>query len=165
MKNMKFNLSDDAVQKKLAPFASVILGFLVGFIVLFLIGYNPFEGFTYLFQGGFKGILSGNLKQFGNGLLQMTPLVLTGLSVAFAFRTGLFNIGVPGQMLVGGFMAVYLGVTLDLPRMIHLIVVILGAMIAGGIWAIVPGILKAKFKIHEVVTSIMMNYIALWSVQ
>ncbi len=165
MKKMKIDLSDDAVQKKLAPFASVILGFLVGFIVLFMIGYNPFEGFTYLFQGGFKGILSGDLKQFGNGLLQMTPLILTGLSVAFAFRTGLFNIGVPGQMLVGGFMAVYLGVALDLPRVIHLIVVVLGAMIAGGIWAIVPGILKAKFKIHEVVTSIMMNYIALWGVQ
>ena len=101
MKKFKFNLSDDAVQKKLSPFASVVLGFMVGFVVLFLLGYNPVEGFTYLFQGGFKGILSGNFKQFGNGLLQMTPLVLTGLSVAFAFRTGLFNIGVTGQMLVG----------------------------------------------------------------
>ena len=64
MKNMKFNLSDDAVQKKLAPFASVILGFLVGFIVLFLIGYNPFEGFTYLFQGGFKGIVTDDPISF-----------------------------------------------------------------------------------------------------
>ena len=165
MKKFKFNLSDDAVQKKLSPFASVVLGFMVGFVVLFLLGYNPVEGFTYLFQGGFKGILSGNFKQFGNGLLQMTPLVLTGLSVAFAFRTGLFNIGVTGQMLVGGFMAVYLGATLDLPRFIHLPVAVIGAMIAGGVWAIVPGLLKAKFKIHEVVTSIMMNYIALWGVQ
>ena len=101
MKKFKFNLSDDAVQKKLSPFASVVLGFMVGFVVLFLLAYNPVEGFTYLFQGGFKGILSGNFKQFGNGLLQMTPLVLTGLSVAFAFRTGLFNMGVTGQMLVG----------------------------------------------------------------
>lgn len=165
MKKINFNLSDDAVQKKLSPFASVILGFMVGFVVLFLLGYNPIEGFSYLFQGGFKGILSGNFKQFGNGLLQMTPLILTGLSVAFAFRTGLFNIGVPGQMLVGGFAAVYLGVTLDLPRMAHLVVVVIGAMIAGGVWAVVPGLLKAKFKIHEVVTSIMMNYIALWGVQ
>ena len=165
MKKFNFNLADDAVQKKLSPFASVIFGFIVGFIVLFLLGYNPVEGFTYLFQGGFKGILTGNFKQFGNGLLQMTPLILTGLSVAFAFRTGLFNIGVPGQMLVGGFTAVYLGVVLELPRIIHLPIVVLGAMIAGGIWAIVPGLLKAKFKIHEVVTSIMMNYIALWGVQ
>ena len=72
----------------------------------------------------------------------MTALVLTGLSVAFAFRTGLFNIGVTGQMLVGGFMAVYLGATLDLPRFIHLPVAVIGAMIAGGVWAIVPGLLS-----------------------
>ena len=58
MKKFNFNLGDDAVQKKLSPFASVIFGFIVGFIVLFLLGYNPVEGFTYLFQGGFKGILT-----------------------------------------------------------------------------------------------------------
>ncbi|MFR1837461.1 MAG: ABC transporter permease, partial [Turicibacter sanguinis] len=165
MKKINFSLADDNVQKKLAPFASVILGFIIGFIVLLCLGYNPAEGFSYLFQGGFKGIMSGNLKQFGNTLLQMTPLVLTGLSVAFAFRTGLFNIGVSGQMLVGGFAAVYCGIILDLPRFIHLPVVVLVAMLAGGVWAIIPGLLKAKFKIHEVVTSIMMNYIALWMVQ
>ncbi|MTL37126.1 ABC transporter permease, partial [Turicibacter sanguinis] len=165
MKKINFSLADDNVQKKLAPFASVILGFIIGFIVLLCLGYNPVEGFSYLFQGGFKGIMSGNLKQFGNTLLQMTPLVLTGLSVAFAFRTGLFNIGVSGQMLVGGFAAVYCGIILDLPRFIHLPVVVLVAMLAGGVWAIIPGLLKAKFKIHEVVTSIMMNYIALWMVQ
>lgn len=165
MKKINFSLADDNVQKKLAPFASVILGFIIGFIVLLCLGYNPAEGFSYLFQGGFKGIMSGNLKQFGNTLLQMTPLVLTGLSVAFAFRTGLFNIGVSGQMLVGGFAAVYCGLILDLPRFIHLPVVVLVAMLAGGVWAIIPGLLKAKFKIHEVVTSIMMNYIALWMVQ
>ena len=165
MKKFKFSLADDAIQKKLAPFASVFLGFVVGFIVLFSLGYDPIEGFTYLFQGGFKGLLSGNLKQFGNTLLQMTPLVLTGLSVAFAFRTGLFNIGVTGQMLVGGFAAVYTGTVLELPRLIHLPLVIIVAILAGGVWAIIPGLLKAKFKIHEVVTSIMMNYIALWAVQ
>ena len=165
MKKINFSLADDNVQKKLAPFASVILCFIIGFIVLLCLGYNPAEGFSYLFQGGFKGIMSGNLKQFGNTLLQMTPLVLTGLSVAFAFRTGLFNIGVSGQMLVGGFAAVYCGIILDLPRFIHLPVVVLVAMLAGGVWAIIPGLLKAKFKIHEVVTSIMMNYIALWMVQ
>lgn len=165
MKKINFSLADDAVQKKLAPFASVILGFAVGFIVLFSLGYNPMEGFSYLFQGGFKGLMSGNLKQFGNTLLQMTPLILTGLSVAFAFRTGMFNIGVSGQMLVGGFAAVYMGFMFELPRVIHLPLVVLVAVIAGGIWAIIPGLLKAKFKIHEVVTSIMMNYIALWLVQ
>ncbi|MGL4336655.1 MAG: ABC transporter permease [Turicibacter sp.] len=165
MKKVKFSLSSPVVQKRLAPFISVLMGFAIGFIVLLCLGYNPMEGFTYLFQGGFSGITTGNFKQFGNTLLQMTPLILTGLSVAFAFRTGLFNIGAGGQMLVGGFVAVYLGATLQLPAVIHLPIVVLGAMLAGGVWAIIPGVLKAKYKIHEVVTSIMMNYIALWGVQ
>ncbi|HAX73803.1 MAG TPA: ABC transporter permease [Firmicutes bacterium] len=165
MKRLNIDLSSPTLQKRMAPFISVLMGFVIGFVLLFALGYNPVEGFSLLFQGGFAGIENGNLKSLGNTLLQMTPLVLTGLSVAFAFRTGLFNIGAGGQMLVGGFAAVYLGVTLELPVYLHLPIVIVGSALAGAAWAIIPGLLKAKFKIHEVVTSIMMNYIALWGVQ
>ncbi len=165
MLKLNINYSRYEWARKLAPFISILLGFSVGFIVLLLLGYNAFDGFEALFQGGFSGITTGNYKQLGNTLLQMTPLALTGLSIAFAFRTGLFNIGAPGQMLVGGFASVLVGVLIDLPMAIHLPLSILAAIVAGGAWALVPGLLKAKYHINEVVTSIMMNYIGLYFVQ
>lgn len=97
-------------------------------------------------------------------MLTTTTLILTGLSVAFAFRTGLFNIGASGQMLMGGFAAVLIGVKLKLPAIIHIPLAVVCAVIAGALWAFLPGLIKAKYKINEVVTTIMMNYIALWSV-
>ncbi len=149
----------------LSPIVSIILGLLVGFILLLILGYDAVEGYKNLFLGGIKGIEVGNLRRFANTLSQMTPLIFTGASVAFAFRTGLFNIGATGQFLFGGFVAVVLGVHLDLPRFILPIVCVIGAGVAGGIWGAVPGILKAKFNINEVVICIMMNYTALWLVQ
>jgi len=148
-------------QKIIIPVASVLLGFLLGGIIILLTGKNPINAYSALLKGaGFYG----NLLNLGNTLLMSTALILTGLSVAFAFRTGLFNIGASGQMLVGGFFAVYLGIVLDLPKVIHLPICILASMIFGALWALIPAILKAKYKIHEVVTTIMMNWIAFWSV-
>lgn len=155
----------DLLRKRLSPFVSIVLGFLIGFILLLVLGYDAAAGFRFLFQGGVLGMSEGNLRQFGNVLLNMTPLILTGLSIAFAFKTGLFNIGVAGQMVFGGFLATAAGVLWELPRAIHLPVLILAAMVGGALWAAVPGILKAKFRINEVVTGIMMNYIALWGVR
>ena len=155
----------DLLRQRLSPFVSIIFGFVVGFLLLLLLGYDAVSGFRALFEGGVAGITDGNLRQFGNVLLNMTPLILTGLSIAFAFKTGLFNIGVAGQMLFGGFLAVAVGSLWDMPRILHLPLLILASMIGGGLWATVPGILKAKFRINEVVTGIMMNYIALWGVR
>ncbi len=149
----------------LAPFISIILGLSVGFIILVMAGYDAVEGYKNLFLGGVRGITEGNFRRFANTLSQMTPLIFTGASVAFAFRTGLFNIGATGQFLFGGFVAVFLGATLNLPPFIFPIVCVIGAAIAGGLWGAVPGILKAKFNINEVVICIMMNYTALWFVQ
>lgn len=151
--------------KILIPVLSVVLGFIVGAVIILLSGRNPLTAYAWLFRGAFQGIFSGDFKRFGDTLLQMTPLILSGLSVAFAFKTGLFNIGVSGQMLFGGFLAVYVGVTVDLPRLILLPFAILIAILGGALWALVPGLLKSKFRIHEVVVSIMMNYTALWVVQ
>ncbi len=89
--------------KRISPFMAILLGLLVGAIVIILSGNNPFEAYRYLFEGSIKGVFTGNFKRVGDVLFQMTPLILTGLSVAFAFKTGLFNIGVSGQMLFGGF--------------------------------------------------------------
>lgn len=148
-------------QKIIIPFLSVILGLIVGAIVMLLTGHNPIQAYDKLIQGAG---LYGDVGRFGNTLLETTTLILTGLSVAFAFRTGLFNIGAAGQMLMGGFAAVYVGVAFTLPKYIHLPIAVLIAVIVGAMWAFLPGLLKAKYRIHEVVSTIMMNYIALWTV-
>ena len=138
---------------------AVILGLIAGALLMLIMGFNPVEGYTYLFKGGLM-----NLERIGNTIATATPLMLTGLSVAFAFKTGLFNIGTPGQMLFGGFCSIAVGLSLDLPKIILVPIVVAVGIIGGALWAIVPGVLKAKFNVHEVVSSIMMNWVAYWIV-
>ncbi len=104
------------------------------------------------------------IERVGNTLATATPLILTGLSVAFAFRTGLFNIGAAGQMLIGGLCATAVGLTLVLPKPLLLTVMVAAAILGGAAWGLVPGHLKAKFNVHEVVATIMMNWISYWTV-
>ncbi|MFD2443584.1 ABC transporter permease [Bacillus sp. CGMCC 1.16607] len=138
---------------------SVLLGLIAGGLLMFFIGSNPIEGYSYLLQGGLR-----NIERIGNTLATATPLIFTGLSVAFAFRTGLFNIGASGQMLIGGLCATAIGLTYDLSRPLLLTLMILAGLIGGAIWAFIPGLLKAKFNVHEVVSTIMMNWIAYWTI-
>ena len=138
---------------------SVLLGLLAGAVMMVITGNNPIEGYSYLFRGGLM-----NLERIGNTLASATPLVFTGLAVGFAFKTGLFNIGASGQMLIGGLCATAVGLTFNLPRVPMLIAVVLAAIIGGGLWAVVPGYLKAKFNVNEVVSTIMMNWISYWVV-
>ena len=141
----------------LVPVISVILGLLVGAIIMLVSGYSPIAGYAALWNGIF-----GDLYTIGETLRQITPYILAGLAVAFAFRSGLFNIGVEGQLIVGWFAAAYVGVAFEgLPKVIHLPFAILAAAAAGALWGFVPGLLKAKFRVHEVIVTIMMNYIAL----
>ncbi|WP_020059077.1 ABC transporter permease [Bacillus sp. 123MFChir2] len=141
----------------LVPVLSVIFGLLVGAIVMITSGYDPIVGYAALWDG-----MVGNSRAIGETLRTMIPLVLAGLSVAFAFRTGLFNIGVEGQLLVGWLAAVWFGYAVSLPSFIHVPLSILVAALAGGLWGFVPGYLKGKFKVNEVIVTIMMNYIALY---
>lgn len=138
---------------------AVVLGLIAGAILMAITGNSPIEGYQYLFEGGLK-----NISRTGNTLATATPLIFTGLSVAFAFRTGLFNIGAAGQMLFGGFCAVAIGLSIDAPKPIMLLVMIIVGFIGGALWAFIPGLLKARFNVHEVVSTIMMNWIAYWTV-
>lgn len=138
---------------------AILFGLLAGGVLMAVTGHNPFEGYRYLFEGGLK-----NPERIGNTIATGTPLIFTGLAVAFAFRTGLFNIGVAGQMLFGGLCATAVGLNLDAPRPILLLVMIAAAFLGGALWAVVPGFLKAKYNVHEVVSSIMMNWIAYWTI-
>ncbi|WP_202962950.1 ABC transporter permease [Spirochaeta lutea] len=144
-------------QLKLALMA-IAFGLLIGALLILFTGYNPFAAYTALFQGGLMSI-----RRIANTLANSTTLILTGLSVAFAFRTGLFNIGASGQMLIGGMVATVLGLSLDLPKPLLLTVMLVGAAAAGALWGFIPGILKARFNVHEVVATIMMNFVALWT--
>jgi general nucleoside transport system permease protein len=139
------------------PLLSVALGLLVGGIIMLVSGYNPIVAYAALFNGIFS-----NTYVLGETVRQMTPLILSGLAVAFAFRTGLFNIGVEGQLLVGWLASVYIGLQFEgLSPVVHIPLAIIAAALAGAVWAFVPGFLKAKYQVHEVITTIMMNYVAL----
>ncbi|SHF52998.1 ABC transporter permease [Ornithinibacillus halophilus] len=139
------------------PVISVFLGLLAGAIIMLLSGYNPIEGYSALWRGAF-----GDAFTIGETIRRTTPLILTGLAVAFAFRSGLFNIGAEGQVIVGWLAAVWVGLAIEAPMIIHLPLAVLAGALAGGLWGFVPGLLKAKLGVHEVIITIMMNYIALY---
>jgi general nucleoside transport system permease protein len=140
----------------LIPVISVVLGIVVGTIIMLVSGYDPVAGYTALWNGIF-----GEVYYMGETVRQVTPYILAGLAVAFAFRTGLFNIGVEGQLIVGWLAAVWVGISFDLPKIIHLPLAIIAAAAAGALWGFIPGLLKAKYRVHEVIVTIMMNYVAL----
>ncbi len=158
------------MQKKYNPFLisiiAVVLGVSIGFLVVWLSGRDPMGMVTALV----RAMTGYNLSKPGdeikliyvfNWILDSMPIILTGLSVAFAFRTGLFNIGAEGQYIMGAAAASMTALLIDLPQVLHAIVCIIAAAIAGALWGFVPGFLKARKKINEVVICIMMNYIAI----
>ena len=95
-------------------------------------------------------------------IIRATPLILTGLSISFAFKTGMFNIGAEGQAIMGMVEEVVVGYCIELPPLLHFIVVALSAIAVAGLWGALVGVLKAKFGIHEVISGIMLNWIALY---
>lgn len=150
-------LKSESASRLLVPVGAVILGLIAGAIIMIVSGYNPIAAYASIINMVFF-----NPYYFGETIVSMIPLVLTGLSVAFAFRTGLFNIGVEGQLLVGWLASVWVGADVHLPKLILVPLCILAAALAGWIWGYIPGVLKARFHVHEVISTIMMNYIALY---
>lgn len=140
----------------IVPILAVLLGIIVGTIIMLITGYDAGAAFIALWDGAF-----GDIYYTGETIRQVTPYILAGLAVGFAFKTGLFNIGVEGQLIVGWLAAVWVGVAFELPKVIHLPLTVLAAAAAGALWAFIPGLLKAKFRVHEVIVTIMMNYVAL----
>lgn len=153
---MRKRLSDNTF---LIALSAIILGLVAGAILMAAIGSNPFTGFLYLFKGALM-----SLERIGNTIATGITLMLVGLSVAFAFKTGLFNIGASGQMLMGGLFATIVAHYVFLPRALYLLVLIASAFLGGAIWGVIPGLLKAHFNVHEVVATIMMNWTAYWSI-
>lgn len=132
-------------------------GFVIGAIFLLIAGISPAVAYGKLFNSIF-----GKPKYLFWTLIYASPLIFTGLSVAFSFRTGVFNIGAEGQFVVGALTACSLGILVDLPAVIHVPLCILAAAAAGMIWSLIVGILKVKRGIHEVLSFIMFNWIAFY---
>jgi simple sugar transport system permease protein len=133
----------------------VVLAFVVGGFILLAFGYDPIAAYSVLLRGSF-----GTKRTIAETLLSTTPLLLGGLAVALGFRGGLFNMGVEGQIVVGGLLPAYIGYAVSLPHILHLTLGLASGFLVGAIWGGIPGYLKARFKIHEVITTIMLNYIA-----
>lgn len=139
----------------------IVCGILIGYIILLCI--NPAhsfsDGLSKILLGGFNNIASSR-RNLGRVISQAAALTCTGLSVAFAFKTGLFNIGAAGQYTIGAFGAIFCALQLHLPWYLCLI----AAMVMGAFWGAIPGICKAFFNVNEVITSIMFNWIGLYGV-
>jgi len=173
------------------PLLTTILAFFIGgLVVLVTTGKNPLTTYKAIFEGAglnwflevgsyeigipftesrvwfpwdtsFNSFAALNLQQT---LIAYVPLVLTGLAVAFAFRCGMFNIGGQGQYLVGAVVAVWIGSELPgLPGLVHILVAVIAGALAGAVFAGIAGLLKATVGAHEVITTIMLNYVALWA--
>ncbi|HXK71251.1 MAG TPA: ABC transporter permease [Clostridia bacterium] len=152
-------------KKGTANFTSSLIAIGIGLVIgiVILLVSNPaesFAGFFTMLVGGFND----GTRSLGNVFYFATPIIMTGLAVGFAFKTGLFNIGASGQFIVGAYVAVLVGVKLPVLGGFQWVVGILAAMIAGAIWGAIPGILKAFLNVHEVISSIMMNYIGMFLV-
>lgn len=144
---------------------AILLAFVIASIVMLITGINPLNFFSAIIRTitGFD-LQTGafNPRYIGEFIQMSMPIILAGLSVGFAFRTGLFNIGGEGQLIMGSLGAALVAILLDLPPVIHVVVAILVAGLFGALWGVIPGFLKAKFGVHEVVITIMLNYTALY---
>ena len=149
--------SSEAFVSVAASLICIVIGLLLGTVVLALINaeHAVGDGLLVILQSGLK-----SPRNMGTVLANAAPLIMTGLSVGFAFKTGLFNIGAAGQYTLGAFGALYCAIVLQLPWYLCL----LAAMLLGALWGAIPGVFKAYMNINEVITSIMFNWIGLYMV-
>lgn len=169
----------DSTQKVVASLLSILIGLVVGSLVILIVGLTSksistkgaWEGIRLIFAGIFStgrdatGLLSWgfNPTSVGNMLFRATPLIMTGLSIAVAYKTGLFNIGAPGQYLMGTMVSLMLALSLPTETMgafLVWLIAFLGGMLAGALWGAIPGLLKAFLNINEVLACIMTNWVA-----
>src|SRR6266542_1828338 len=143
------------LRELLFPLIAVVAAFIVAGILILIIGDNPLEAYRLLFGSAFSWPVG-----IGYTLFYATPLIFTGLAVMVAFRCGLLNIGAEGQLYVAAFAAAWVGFTFNIPTLLLVPACMLAAMIAGATWGGIPGYLKARFGSHEVINTIMMNFIA-----
>ncbi len=160
MDKLKRRLSLTRISGPLASVIAIVGGLLIGLIILFFTNASQaLSGFGWILTGGIQ-----SQKDLGNVFYYATPIILTGLSVAFAFKCNLFNIGATGQFTMGAAGAVIVGVKFTQLGAVHWVVGLLVAVVFGAVWGAIPGLLKAFFNVNEVITCIMTNYIGMYLV-
>src|SRR5665648_15556 len=135
---------------------AVLCALLIGAVIILAIGENPLQAYAAMFQGAF-----GDPSSWAETLQRATPYIFGGLAFLIAARAGLFNIGIEGQMYVGAIAAAIVGFSLHhIPSFLHVTLALIAAAFAGYVWSIVPALLKVKSGVHEVISTIMLNYVA-----
>ena len=142
----------------LLPLIAVLGALMIGGVILLLLDVNPFEAYQAMFVGAF-----GNKNGLADTLVKATPLMLVGLGIVIAFRASVINIGAEGQLIVGALLTTFLGLQLGgaLPGWVVIIICVLGGTLMGGVWGAIPGYLKARLGVNEILSTIMMNQIAI----
>ena len=139
----------------LVPLISVLLAFIIGCIIMAVLGANPLTALQSLWIGAF-----GNLRNVGTTLSRATPLIFTSLCACFAYRCGVFNLGGEGQFIIGSVACCYVAALSGVGGVPGVILCLLAGVLAGGIWALIPGLLKVYRGQNEMIISIMLNYVA-----
>jgi general nucleoside transport system permease protein len=135
----------------------VVLAFLLGAILILLTGANPIRAYSALLYAAF-----GTTNGFAETMVKATPLILAGLGVMVAYRAQFWNIGAEGQIYLGSILATIVGISFrGLPLIIHLPLTLLAGMAGGALWGFIPGFLKARYRVNEVITTLLLNYIAI----
>jgi general nucleoside transport system permease protein len=151
-------LLNKRVLKLLVPVFSIVLGMIGAGLIIAAIGVNPVEAYGRIFVGAF-----GTSNRIFSTLQRFSALAFAGLAVTIAFRAGIFNIGVEGQLYMGALFATWIGISFPfLPALVHIPLALLAGCIGGGLWAFIPGYLKATRGFNEIIISIFMNFIAIY---
>jgi ABC-type uncharacterized transport system permease subunit len=147
----------DVLTEVLVPLLAIFTALVIGALIMFATGANVLDAYRGLFLGAV-----GNPTAIANTFVEATPFIFGGLAVALGFKCGLFNIGVEGQIAMGSMAAAVAGFAITgLPLIIHLPLAILAGLLGGALWGAIPGFLRARTGAHEVITTIMLNYIAI----
>jgi len=151
------------LQPVLVPLYAILLSFIVGGILIALVGANPFKAYYWLVQG-----MVGGWDRVAASIARSVPFIGSALALAFAFRAGLFNIGAEGQLLVGGLVAAWAGTwswMLGVPGVLAIPIILIAGAAGGALWGFIPGLLRATTGAHEVISTIMLNWIGLFMVR
>ncbi|NJK81543.1 MAG: ABC transporter permease [Chloroflexaceae bacterium] len=156
-RNPALSIARTIINPLVVPFFAVLTALLIGALIIWLTGKDPGAAYLGLWQGSF-----GSLQALERTIVRSTPFIIAGLAVALGFKAGLFNIGAEGQLYAGALLAVTVGYFVQgVPAIIHIPLAIIAGAVGGLIWGAIPGILKARTGAHEVINTIMLNFIAI----
>ncbi|MFW6030555.1 MAG: ABC transporter permease [Halanaerobiales bacterium] len=154
------NYLNEQKRNFIIPLISILLSLFISSILISLMGVNPFEAYKYLFSGAL-----GSVNGISETIVKATPLILTALTFALSMKCGIVNIGAEGQLYIGALSATLVGILFPpMPMLLHLPLAIIVGFIGGGVWGLLAGILKVKFSANEIITTIMLNYVAIYFV-